>query len=341
MTGYSVPASIPWHASSACLARFVSDLVSGELQRLRPGCGAPPAQPWPLDLFLDERGLGLDSLERLTVAATLNEALHLHESGIEDQLLGQTCWGEWLETVARALRSFDAMLTFRTSGSTGLPNPRSHSLALLHQEIDYLETVFAGTERLLTAVPSHHIYGFLFTILLSARLKCTEVIDVRRTTPQFLKALLRSGDLLVSHPAHWAVLARHANVIPARVVGVTSGAPCAPELAEALAAAGIRRLVQIYGSTETGGLGWREGPVDPYELKPVLSGDSTPDGKLRRTLRDGSTQVYPLQDALEWQTNRKFFILGRRDEAVQVGGVNVFPATGQPRCNRPVHRLVS
>ena len=326
MTGYRKPASTPWHASSACLARFVSDLIAEELRRLRPGHGAAPSQPWSEDLFLDERGLGLDSLELLTVAATLTEALHLHESGIEDQLLAQRRWGEWLQTVEHGLRMFDSVLTFRTSGSTGVPKPCSHLLALLHQEIDHLETVFAGTERVLTAVPSHHIYGFLFTILLSVRLKCTEVIDVRRATPQMLLQLLRRGDLLVSHPAHWAVLAQHVNVFPARVVGVTSGAPCAPELAQALATAGIRRLVQVYGSTETGGVGWRRCADDSYELMPFWSRDSDAEGKIRRTLPDGSTQSYPLQDALEWQTGRKFLVRGRLDDAVQVGGINVFPA---------------
>jgi 4-coumarate--CoA ligase (photoactive yellow protein activation family) len=326
MTGYRKPASTPWHASSACLARFVSDLIAEELRRLRPGRGAAPSQPWSEDLFLDERGLGLDSLELLTVAATLTEALHLHESGIEDQLLAQRRWGEWLQTVEHGLRMFDSVLTFRTSGSTGVPKPCSHLLALLHQEIDHLETVFAGTERVLTAVPSHHIYGFLFAILLPTRLKCTEVIDVRRTTPQVLQQLLRSGDLLVSHPAHWAVFARHADLFPSGVVGVTSGAPCAPELAETLAAAGMRRFVQVYGSTETGGVGWRDGSGDPYELMPFWSRDSAAEGNLRRTVPDGSTQAYPLKDVLEWQTSRTFFIRGRLDDAVQVGGINVFPA---------------
>ena len=111
----------------------------------------------------------------------------------------------------------------------------------------------------------------------------------------------------------------------ARVVGVTSGAPCAPDTAEALATAGIQRLIQVYGSTETAGVGWRERCGDPYELMPFLSRDPAAEGELRRSMPDGSTQGYSLQDALEWRTSRTFFIRGRRDDAVQVGGVIVFP----------------
>jgi 4-coumarate--CoA ligase (photoactive yellow protein activation family) len=270
--------------------------------------------------------LGLDSLELVTVAATFNEALHLHESGIEDRLLAQTRFGDWLEIAERGLGCFDSILTFRTSGSTGVPKFCSHPVALLTQEIDHLETLFTGAERMLIAVPSHHIYGFLFGILLSARLKCTEVIDVRHATPQRLRQLMRSGDLVVSHPAHWAVVAGHVETFADRVVGVTSGAPCAQELAEALAAAGVQRLVQVYGSTETGGLGWREGSRDPYRLMPFWSRDSAGEDSILRRLPDGSTQAYPLQDALEWQTSDGFCIRGRLDNAVQVGGVNVFAA---------------
>ena len=88
--------SLPWHRQPGALARFVSDLIADELAHLRPGGMPLPDRPWPDGLALDEQGLGLDSLERLSVAAALNEALHLHESGVEDLLLAQRHFGEWL-----------------------------------------------------------------------------------------------------------------------------------------------------------------------------------------------------------------------------------------------------
>ena len=49
-----------------------------------------------------------------------------------------------------------------------------------------------------------------------------------------LQMLLRPGDLLISHPAHWALVARHAGRLPAGVNGITSTAPCPDDVAQAL-----------------------------------------------------------------------------------------------------------
>jgi acyl-coenzyme A synthetase/AMP-(fatty) acid ligase len=43
-------------------------------------------------------------------------------------------------------------------------------------------------------------------------------------------------------------------------------------------------------------------------------------------LPDGSTRLYPLQDELVSWAGRSFLIGARLDDAVQVGGVNVYPS---------------
>lgn len=197
--------SLPWHRQRGALARFVSDLIADELAHLRPSGMPLPDRPWPAGLALDEQGLGLDSLERLSVAAALNEALHLHESGIEDLLLAQRHFGEWLEVAAGGLAAFDARLSFRTSGSSGVAKACTHALSDLLQEVEHLVSLVPNTRRVLAAVPAHHSYRFLFTGLLPHRLRCSEVLDIRRMKPQALASMLKPGDLLISHPAHWAV----------------------------------------------------------------------------------------------------------------------------------------
>lgn len=314
-----------WHEQPGALSRFVGDLIASEVAHLRPGGAALPAQPWPQELSLDEDGLGLDSLERLSVASSLNEALHLHESGIEDLLLARRCFGEWLEIAHTGLRQFDTRLSFRTSGSAGTPKACSHMLATLEQEADCLATMLGGAKRLLVAVPAHHIYGFLFTVLLPARLGVADVIDVRRATPQTLQRMMSAGDLVISHPAHWTLLAKHASAIPAGVAGVTSTAACDDALARLLEKRGLQRLLQVYGSSETAGVGWREQPGAPYCLMPFWSPDSADDSQLLRTIPNGTAHAHQLQDRLEWLADGRFNLRGRRDEAIQVGGINVFP----------------
>jgi 4-coumarate--CoA ligase len=77
-----------------------------------PGAGA---------VGLGSDGRGTDSLELVSLATALVEALHLHRSGIEDYLLARRTLGEWIEICAGGLARFDGALTFCTSGSTGKP----------------------------------------------------------------------------------------------------------------------------------------------------------------------------------------------------------------------------
>jgi long-chain acyl-CoA synthetase len=314
------------------LARFIADLVVAETAFLRPGAAALPAGPWPLDTALGEDGLGLDSLERMSVAAALSEALHLYESGVEDLLAtGTTTFGEWLQIASRALAHVDARITFRTSGSSGKPKPCTHTLADLQQETRFLASLLGGQphaplRRVLTAVPAHHIYGFLFTVLLPIELGALPVHDVRHVTVNNLPRRMTAGDLLVSHPAHWALLARHADSLPAGVVGTTSTAPCPDETAQALAERGLQRLVQVYGSSETAGIAWRDAPAAHYELMAHWSRLEGQANELLRASDNMAARAFPMQDALKWHSPRHFSVAGRLDQAVQVGGINVFPS---------------
>ena len=326
MAGPTEPSAPAWHARPGALARFVTDLIADEVRHLRPG-GAPlPERPWSPDCALHEGGLGLDSLERLSVAAALNEAMHLHESGIEDLLLARQRLGEWIEVAAEGLATFDARLTFRTSGSSGSAKACTHAIGSLQQEVAHLATLISGAQRVLAAVPAHHIYGFLFTVLLPAHLGCDDVLDVRRQTPQALAQMLRPGDLLVSHPAHWALVARHAGRLPTGVHGVTSTSPCPDDLALNLQAQGLDRLTQVYGSSETAGIGIRQAAAAPYRLMPFWSRDTSDGTRLLRTTPDGTVCAQTLQDRLAWPAAREFRVCGRLDEAVQVAGTNVFPS---------------
>ena len=319
-------ASLPWHRQQGALARLVTDLIADELAHLRPGSVSLPERPWPAELALDEQGLGLDSLERLSVASALSEALHLHESGIEDLLLARRHFGEWLQVAAEGLAVFDAQLTFRTSGSSGVAKACPHLLSNLLQEAEHLASLVPATRRVLAAVPSHHIYGFLFGVLLPDRLGCDDVIDVRRMTPQALAAMMRPGDLVISHPAHWAVIARHAGRLPPGVHGVTSTAPCPDLLTMGLSDIGLGTLMQVYGSSETAGIGTRTSAEAPFQLMPFWSRDAGDDQRLLRTAPDRSTSLHEMQDRVAWLDAHRFSVCGRRDEAVQVGGINVFPA---------------
>ncbi|MES3020684.1 MAG: 4-coumarate--CoA ligase [Pseudomonadota bacterium] len=315
----------PWWRARAQLRRFVADSVAGELARMRHDRSLSNAH-WDDALSL-EHDLGVDSLELMQLAGTLAQALHLHLSGVEDYLLARRTLGQWVDIAEVGLAHDARRITFHTSGSGGAPKPCEHALEALEQEAAELARLFAGRRRLVVAVACHHLYGFLFSILLARALGlgADAVVDARAWLPGQLARRLLPGDLVLGHPAFWQGVADGALRLPADVVGVSSTAPCAPALARSLAANGLGALVEVYGSSETAGVGWRADPDAPFQLFGHWSRVAALPATLSRTLADGSTVERACPDLLDWHDARSFALGGRHDDAVQVGGVNVFP----------------
>ena len=225
----------PWWSDRALLKRYVVDLIIGELKRLRPGAIQLPSAPWPDTLAIDQ-DLGADSLELMQLATALAQSLHMHEAGIEDYLLMRRTLGDWVEIAANSLDIYSATISFVTSGTTGTPKTCSHGLTVLLQEAAFLAELFQGAKRLYFAVPSHHIYGFLFTILLPGmlRLDASSVIDLRNRLPSALPGVAEPGDLVIGHPEFWRASLQSGMRYAADVTGVTSTGPCAAEVSQVL-----------------------------------------------------------------------------------------------------------
>lgn len=328
----------PWWQPREVLLRFVTDMIADTLFRQRRSSDLRP-RPWPQDLDLSQ-DLGVDSLERMELATSLAECLHLHESGVEDYLLAKPSLGDWVDIAQAGLAHFSAQLTFRTSGSSGLSKACMHSMATLLQETGQLAALFSGRRRLLFAVPSHHIYGFLFTVLLPRALGLPPgaVLDLRGSTPAWLARGAQAGDLVIGHPDFWRAVGRAAPRLPPGVIGVTSTAPCPESVSEAVEAAGLAGLYHLYGSSETAGIGWRASHREPYALFPYWTFPPDQCDELVRQLPDGTVQTFPCQDRLERLDAGLFQVGARRDNAVQVGGINVFPSSVEAVLRR--HPLV-
>ncbi|WP_158547423.1 AMP-binding protein [Rhodovulum sp. 12E13] len=302
--------------------------------------GAPPGQAC----------LGLDSLELLEAVADLDRRFALSRTGIEDHLLLCPTLAEWGALIAEHLRRCgpDLPVTFMTSGSQGAPRAVAHPASTLLAEADALIEVLApgGTGgrvpdapaasigpstpgrssegaaaseapgRVLVLVPCHHIFGFLFGALVPARAGWP-VIDLAGRAPGTLARTVRPGDLIVATPYLLSLALRAGAPIPAGCSAVVSGAAAAADVWADSARAGLG-LTEIYGATETGGIGWRRAPDHPFDLLPHLS-------------RAGNGVAGPcgtplsLQDSLAWRGPRSFDLLGRVDRVVQVAGVNVSP----------------
>jgi 4-coumarate--CoA ligase (photoactive yellow protein activation family) len=245
-----------------------------------------------------------------------------------DGLLRAATLQQWCECAASNLEVAAGRISFNSSGSTGAPKSCVHQLNMLWQEALFFAGQLPQAQRILHAVPAHHIYGFLFTVLLPLATQAT-LLDARPMLPATLLRHASPGDVIVAYPGYWQAVAMAAPLAwPTGVTGVTSTAPCPPELAQQLADSGLR-LLEVYGSSETAGVGWRSDARQPYTLLPYWQRNDAagagPDVLLRQA-GDDAQQRSDCQDLLDWRGDRTFVPAGRRDQAVQVGGVNVYPA---------------
>ena len=299
------------------LPRFLADLMGAELGRLRPDLrGYSPA--WSEATSLITGPMALDSIDRLKLASTVATALHFSSATVPDRLREAPTFGDWVSEARRVAGHSDAAVAFRSSGSSGGPSSVLHEWSTLDQEVGALAHLFAATRRIVAAVPAHHIYGFLFTVLLPSRLGCA-VLDVRSGSPAALGARLQAGDLLVAFPTVWEAASEARVVWPAGVVGASSGAALKRGLFSELRERGLGGLIDVYGSTETGGIGWRTDGVGAFRLFEHWS-------KLDEDRLLKAAGAYPLPDAVTWVDPEHLIPGPRRDHAVQVGGVNVHPS---------------
>jgi len=268
---------------------------------------------------IDESDLGFDSLARLELVAELTNRFDLAETGVEDYFLVRRRIGDWLELLTWHLSECAAKITFgfASSGSTGKPKWAYHTRVGLIGEVQAaLSGPLADTSprRVLSLVPPHHIYGFIWTVLLP-EFAGLEVLEFAAGLPSRAMRCAQPGDLIVATPFGWDQFAGLEKTLPPGVSGITSGAPATPETWAAAQHVGIAKLIEIYGASETAGIGWRDTACANFQLASDVASSG---GNLFR----GGVEL-AVQDKLAWPGAREFQVLGRRDTVVQVAGVNV------------------
>jgi len=169
------------------------------------------------------------------------------------------------------LATQDTGITLFTSGSTGAPEAIDKRLGQLDAEVHALQQAFrhtcSDTTRVLCTVSHQHIYGLLFTVLWPMAAGRPMPLS-RLAFHEELVAACQSGGtpaVLVSSPAFlkrlpdaldWPVI-RHV----VRAV-FSSGGPLPPEAAAATLRLMGQSPIEVFGSSETGGVAWRQRPVE-------------------------------------------------------------------------------
>jgi acyl-CoA synthetase (AMP-forming)/AMP-acid ligase II len=227
------------------------------------------------------------------------------------------------------------LVSVYTSGSTGAHLCCPKTAGQLLGEAALLVRLWElgpGT-RVLATVPAHHLYGLLFGVLVPFMGGGCLV----RTTPLHAETIAaqaraHGATVLVSVPAHLRAVATLApGALPPLARIYSSGAPLDGATAAAVARVAGVPVTEVLGSSETGGIAWRQGADGDqagWQPFPGVTVAADEDG----TMRIRSPFVGGANDGNDWyrgadriraRADGRFDLLGRADGVVKIGGSRV------------------
>jgi acyl-coenzyme A synthetase/AMP-(fatty) acid ligase len=224
-----------------------------------------------------------------------------------------------------AIRAAQPAACVFTSGSTGTPVPYRKSwgplIACVREGARRLQIAGGSCCAIVATVPPQHMYGLESSVLMAlgdGHALCAE----RPFYPADIAAVLASVPrprILVSTPIHLRALLESGIAVPATDLILCSTAPLAAELAADIERRCAARLLEIYGSTETGQIALRrptEGPE--WRLWPGV----TLSVQGEETWAEGGhiEQRTRMWDVLELTGEGRFLLHGRVADLVNIAG---------------------
>lgn len=217
-------------------------------------------------------------------------------------------------------------IAFFTSGSSGEPQCIEKHAAQLFNEVATLESTFGdamGDALVVSSVSHQHIYGFLFRLLwplVSGRPFATDNL----TYSEAISTYAAPRMVWVSSPTHLTRLPP--TLIEPRVAVIfSSGAPLPGDASQAAAVAFDADVIEVFGSTETGGIGWRcqHRGEQHWRLFPGLTIETDDEDILSlRSPHLPNDQWHTCADRIRLEA-QGFLLLGRADRIVKVEGKRV------------------
>ena len=226
------------------------------------------------------------------------------------------------------------VLRLFTGGSTGVPRLWAKTSTNIIGEALFLAEYFAVTrsDRIVATVSPCHIYGLLYSVVLPLVTGASVVPATPAFPGEIVEAVTATeATVLVSIPAHYRALRGKPSLGPFLRLALSSAGPLDEEDNNAFCQHNPAGIVEVYGSTETGGVGLRhrgrgEKAFKPYATvacnladqhlrirSPYLSPDLTLD-------REG---WFVTGDRAQAHGRDGFVLKGRADSITKVGGKRV------------------
>jgi len=211
-----------------------------------------------------------------------------------------------------------------TSGTTGAPAAVAKSAADLGNELRSLEAVFgAGLKgaRALATVSHQHIYGLLFRCLWPLAAGRPFACRTLRFPEELEEALAAPGPAaVIASPAFLKRLPAGPAWPEAPAALFSSGGPLPWEAAAIAAGLSGAAPLEVYGSTETGGIAWRRWDTDmpPWQPLPGVQWRIEEDCLAVASAHLESADWWRTQDRVEALADGHFRLLGRADRIVKI-----------------------
>lgn len=267
----------------------------------------------------------------------LAELSDAYDAVLDDRDLAAWCANTACPSPGETVAVIDATasLTLFTSGSSGTPKAVHKTLAQFDAEVRTLEAAWGallGDATVLASVPHHHIYGLLFRVFwpLAAgrvfdRATCADPAQLRARIAQC------GATVVVSTPAQlsrWPDLPGFEALRPEPRAFFSSGGPLPPDTAKRYADTFGAAPLEIYGSTETGGIAWRrQSEADAWTPMPgiaVRAGAAHEGGALEvRSPHLGHDGWHRTDDKAAFDEHGRFRLQGRLDRVVKLDGKRV------------------
>ncbi|BBM85160.1 AMP-binding protein [Candidatus Uabimicrobium amorphum] len=228
------------------------------------------------------------------------------------------------------------MFSLYTSGTSGQPKYIEKTYHNILSELQYLEELVGirTDHTVVTIVPFIHIYGLLFGILLPCRVGATMVECSKILPSNILNALQQhSADFLVASPVHYESLIKLEDHTPLNKLKrcISSGAPLRECVATQFFAQTNVAILEVYGSTETGGIAsrlWKSAAQQLHFFPYIVHDKTLGEGELRIQSPAISPNLhedwYETGDYISLNEDDSFCIKGRQQHLIKFAGKRIF-----------------
>ncbi len=231
--------------------------------------------------------------------------------------------------IEKPIRDRRFSVTFHTSGSTSNPKSIVKTFESLAKEVAFHRTrladVLAHKPVFLSTIEPQHMYGTLWRVMLPKASGCPVDPEVI-LTPESLIEKMRAARavFLVTTPSFLERLAAYADLydVPQNCIEITtSGALLTPAVSAAAARVFGRAPLEIFGSTETGGVACRRQttPDCDWTVFDPVTVRTAADGRLEVRSPFSFQKRFTMGDGVTLSADgRTFKLHGRRDRLVKV-----------------------